>query len=68
MLLGSVCNLHPWHHDCSTHKLTVPALGLQMTEARSSPHGAVVTNPTRNQEFTGSVPALAQWVNYPALP
>ena len=25
-------------------------------------------NPTRNPEVMGSVPALAQWVNDPALP
>ena len=25
-------------------------------------------NPTRNHEVEGSVPALAQWVNDPALP
>ena len=25
-------------------------------------------NPTRNQEVVGSIPALAQWVNDPALP
>ena len=27
-----------------------------------------LTNPTRNHEVVGSVPALAQWVNNPALP
>ena len=27
-----------------------------------------LTNPTRNHEVAGSVPALALWVDYPALP
>ena len=27
-----------------------------------------LTNPTRNHEVAGSVPALAKWVNEPALP
>ena len=27
-----------------------------------------LTNPTRNHEVAGSVPALARWVNDPALP
>ena len=27
-----------------------------------------LTNPTRNREVVGSVPALAQWVNNLALP
>ena len=27
-----------------------------------------LTNPTRNHEVVGSIPALAQWVNDPVLP
>ena len=27
-----------------------------------------LTNPTRNHEVAGSIPALAKWVNDPALP
>ena len=26
-----------------------------------------LTNPTKSYEVAGSVPGLAQWVNYPAL-
>ena len=36
-------------------------------QLRSSRHGAVVYNPTRNHEVAGSVLAPAQWVNNPAL-
>ena len=34
---------------------------------RSSCHGAVETNPTRNHEVTGSIPGLTQWVKDLAL-
>ena len=34
---------------------------------RSSRHGAVEMDPTRNQEIAGLIPGLAQWVGDPAL-
>ena len=34
---------------------------------RSSPHGIVETNPTRNREVSGLIPGLAQWVKDPVL-
>ena len=33
----------------------------------SSYHGAAETNTTRNHEFAGSIPGLAQWAKDPAL-
>ena len=34
---------------------------------RSSRHGAMENNPTRNNEVGGSIPGIAQWVKYPVL-
>ena len=34
----------------------------------SSCHGAAQTNPTRNHEVEGSIPALTQWAKGPVLP
>ena len=39
-----------------THNLGVPVVAQWLM------------NPTRNHEVPGSIPALAQWVNDPALP
>ena len=41
--------------------------GPQKTKTRSSHHGAVETNLTRNHEVVISIPGLTQWVRDPAL-
>ena len=41
---------------------------LKSMAFRSSHHGAVEMNPTRNHEVAGSIPGLAQWLKDPVLP
>ena len=41
---------------------------IKSKHLRSSRHGAVETNPTRNHEVAGLIPGLTQWVKDPALP
>ena len=36
-------------------------------QTRSSCHGAVEMNPTRNREVAGPIPGLTQWVKDPPL-
>ena len=41
----------------------LPIVGLlSKSESRSSRHGAVEMNPTRNHEVAGLIPGLTQWV------
>ena len=39
--------------------------GSENLNVRSSRHGAVEMNPTRNHEISGSIPGLTQWVKDP---
>ena len=44
------------------------AFKIKNIPLRSSCRGAVERNPTRNNEGSGSIPGLTQWVKDPALP
>lgn len=57
---GRASALGGWHGEGR-------AISLR-TGGRSSSHGALETNPTRNHELEGSIPSLSQWVEDPVLP
>ena len=50
--------------DASTLACTV----MKSEEWWHSRHGTAETNPTRNDEVSGLIPGLNQWVKYLALP
>ena len=45
----------------------VKIVSVKKVGVRSSHHGSVETNPTRNHDIAGSIPDLAQWVKDLAL-
>ena len=51
----------PYHYPTEQGQGLKPSLGVPVV-------AQWLTNPTRNHEVAGSVPALAHWVNDPALP
>ena len=56
--------------DKFLEKYNLPRLNKDVIEKMngSSHRAQWLTNPTRNHQVAGLVPALAQWVNDPALP
>ena len=57
-----------YHVQINQHSTRSAKLLIKIGGIWSSCHGAAKTNPTRNHEAVGSMPALQQWVKDPALP
>ena len=55
--------VHPWPGNFHT-----PGAAIRKKERGVPVVAQWLTNLTRNHEVSGSVPALVQWVNDPALP
>ena len=69
-----------WHRPAAVAEDSTPAwefpyaAGVALKKEKKERNVGVpvvvqwLTNPTRNHEVVGSVPALVRWVNDPALP
>jgi len=58
-ILSAISGAVKWHCEYCALKMKNPGVPVV---------AQWLTNPTRNHEVAGSVPALAQWVNDLALP